>query len=183
VINPFFDRKNTMPPMPSDSVFTQGFMRMFDVFVETVKNMKGFEACSKKVAQWDKKKLQTAWIDIAEPMRCGFQILNHGDIWINNMMFKSDEENNPLDVSMIDFQGNFWGTPTNDVAYFLISSVDDDIKVEHFDEFVEFYLEELTKALKKLNYDQHIPTLAELHIDLIEKGYFRELTFFCSKEL
>jgi aminoglycoside phosphotransferase (APT) family kinase protein len=105
-------------------------------------------------------------------MRCGFQVLNHGDIWLNNMMFKSDEEGKPLDVSMIDFQGPFWGSPVNDILYFLISSVADDIKIHHFDDFVEFYHDQLCLALKSLKYAQNIPSLSELHVDILEKGSF-----------
>lgn len=161
-----------MPQMPEDSPFVAAFFRLYQAFAKAVRGIDGCEAYADKIDQWNKKKQLTQFIDVAEPMRCGFQILNHGDIWLNNMMFQSDADNNPLDVSMIDFQGPFWASPVVDIMYFLLSSVADDIKVEHFDHFVEFYHEQLTEALKKLKFDQHIPTLAELHIDLLEKGYF-----------
>ena len=83
------------------------------------------------------------------------------------MMFRLDENGNTLDVKLIDFQISYWGSPAGDL--FLISSVKDDIKVKYFDEFIEFYHEKLVESLKKLNYDQHIPTLTELHIELLEK--------------
>lgn len=63
----------------------------------------------------------------------------------------------------------FQGSPAGDLFYFLISSVREEIKVEKFDEFIQFYHERLVDSLKKLNYNQHIPTLSELQIDLIEK--------------
>lgn len=89
------------------------------------------------------------------------------------MMFRSDEAGNPLEVSLIDYQGSFWASPSNDLLYFLISSVADDVKIEYFDEFVAFYHGELTKALKKLKYgEKNVPTLGELHIDMLEKGAF-----------
>jgi len=170
VIQKYLDRKASMPPMPDDSPFVEGFFKMFKAFVDAVKNYGDCEVYSDKLATWDKKKLMSIILDAAEPMRCGFQILNHGDIWINNMMFKTDEQNNALDVSMIDYQGPFWGSPANDILYFLLTSVSDDIKVDHFDDFVDYYHEQLTAALRKLNFDQHIPTLTELHIELLEKG-------------
>lgn len=38
----------------------------------------------------------------------------------------------------------------------------------------------MCKALKELAYDQHIPTLSELFIDIIEKGQFGKMrTYFC----
>lgn len=98
--------------------------------------------------------------------------MNHGDLWLNNMMFKSDNENNSVAVRLIDFQVPFWGSPSADLLYFLFSSVADDIKTDHFDDFIEYYHEQLVLALKKLKFNQHIPTLPELHIDLLDKGGF-----------
>ena len=85
-------------------------------------------------------------------------------------MFKSDENGVAEDVQFIDYQMSFWGSPANDILYFFVSSVADDIKTEHFDDLIEIYHQELAKSLKALNYDQHIPTLSEMHIDLLEKG-------------
>ena len=160
--------------MADDSPFRTGFSRCFKVFVESVKNFGDLDDCYEKLAKWDINKLTNQYIFVAEPMRCGFQILNHGDIWINNMMFKSDDNGNPLDVSMIDYQGPFWAGPGVDLMYFMITSVADDIKIDQFDNLIEFYHVELTKALKKLNYDAYIPTLAEVHTDLLDKGSFGE---------
>lgn len=171
IIQPYFDRKASMPPMPEDSPFVEGFSKLFQAFTDSVKSYADRNAYE-KIARWDLKKLMTSMMDIATPMKCGFQVLNHGDSWINNMMFKSDEENNPIDVNLIDFQMSFWASPSCDLLYFLFSSVADDIKAIHFDHFIEFYHDQLTSALKKLKFDQHIPTLTELHIDLLDKGSF-----------
>jgi Ecdysteroid kinase-like family len=172
-----------MPPMdPSvpieESPFYNSFMKMFHGFTDAIRNYGGFEVYADKIACWDKIKIMTQYVDVAEPMRCGFQVLNHGDTWLNNMMFKSDGDNNPIDLKLIDYQMPFWASPAADILYFLISSVADDIKVDHFDDFIEFYQGELASALKKLNYDQHIPTLPEMHIDLIDKGFFGKLKLF-----
>lgn len=91
------------------------------------------------------------------------------------MMFRSDEEGNALEVSFIDFQIPCWGSPSVDLIYFLISSVSDDVKVDHFDEFVEYYHEQLTEASKKLKFEGEIPSLVELKEDVLEKGAFGEL--------
>lgn len=161
-----------MPSFTEENLFAQGFLKLVQAFSVAVSNYGGCDVYAEKIAKWNKQSVLNSFINIAEPMRCGFQVLNHGDLWLNNMMFKSDEENNPIDVSMIDYQGSFWGTPATDVLYFLISSVADDIKIEHFDDFIEFYHEKLTSALKEVKYDQHIPTLSELHIDFLDKGSF-----------
>lgn len=165
-----------MPPMdPSvpieESPFYNSFMKMFHGFTDAIKSYGGFDVYADKIAKWDKIKIMSQFIDVAEPMRCGFQVLNHGDTWLNNMMFKFDGDST-IDLKLIDFQMPFWGSPVADIVYFLISSVADDIKVDNFDDFVEFYQSELALALQKVNYKKHIPTLSELHIDLLEKGPF-----------
>lgn len=89
---------------------------------------------------------------------------------MNNILFKSDESGNAIEMKYIDYQLSFWGSPSFDLSYFFISSVRDDTKIEHFDDLIVHYHTELTAALKELKYEKHIPTLSELQIDLIEKG-------------
>ncbi len=173
-----------MPVFPEDSPFMQGFKRMHEAFAISVKNYGDCEEVAAKIAKWDFKKLSGVWLDSAVPMRCGFQVMNHGDIWLNNMMLKSDEDNNPLDVTLIDFQVPFWASPGPDILYFLISSVADDIKIEHFDHFVEFYHKQLSEALQLLKYDEHIPTYAEVCTDLLDKaGYGKMRSTFTINNL
>lgn len=170
-MNEKFDRKASMPPLLEDSPMGEMIFNILIAFQDSVKGYDGCDKYADKIFRWNKSKMWTAAIDMAQPMRCGFQVLNHGDLWLNNMMFKSDEENNPIAVSMIDFQMSFWATPSIDLLYFIITSVMDDIKVDRFDDLIEFYHEHLSSALKKLNFDQYIPTLSELQSDLLDKGY------------
>lgn len=163
-----------VPDDPESNPFYEGLCKLFRGFVENVRNYGGFEAYADKFEQWDVPKLSSQWFDVAVPMDSGFQVLNHGDLWLNNLMFRSDSEGNPLEVSFIDFQIPCWGSPSSDLIYFLISSVRDDTKVEHFDEFIQIYHDELTDALRKLNFEGKVPSLAELHIDLLQKSSFGE---------
>lgn len=141
------------------------FARMFEEFVKTASKIEGLEKIVAKISNWDMMKIMTTFMAVAEPMRSGFKVLNHGDDWLNNMMFKGTE-----DVKLIDFQLSFWGSPANDLIYFFVSSVADDIKTQTYDDLLEIYHSELEKTLQALNYDGHIPTLSEIQIDLIEKG-------------
>ncbi|KRG00133.1 uncharacterized protein Dwil_GK14326 [Drosophila willistoni] len=50
-------------------------------------------------------------------------VLNHGDLWCNNIMFKVKEESNEiLDVCFVDYQMTHYGTPANDLFCLLMTS-------------------------------------------------------------
>ena len=131
-----------------------------------------YKVYADKIKRWNPMKFLSGFTAIADPMKCGFQVLNHGDCWVNNFMVKYDEENNPIDVLLIDFQISFWGSPAVELLYFFISSLNDDIKVDYFDELVEYYHNELVNNLKMLNYEKPVPTLEELNVDIVEKSHY-----------
>jgi aminoglycoside phosphotransferase (APT) family kinase protein len=147
------------------------FSNIVAAFVANVKSWPGYEKYSEVLDKWDYSKAVMSFIKVVEPMRNGFRVLNHGDMWVNNFMFKYDE-GNLTDVQFIDYQLSFWGSPANDLLYFFISSIRDEDKLQNFDNLMDFYHRELVSSLKKLDYQKSIPTLAELHIDLLEKGSF-----------
>ena len=107
-------------------------------------------------------------------MRCGLNVLAHGDFWLNNMMIKSNESNEPEDLLMLDFQASSWASPGLDLHYFITSSVHDDVKIACYDEFIKHYYDQFTESLRKLKYNQHNPSLDELYDDLRDKARMGE---------
>jgi thiamine kinase-like enzyme len=150
------------------------FAKIFGLFIETIQKIEGLEEIGRKATQWDQGKLMVTWMSVVEPMRNGFRVLNHGDDWLNNIMLKSDENGNWIDAKLIDFQMSFMGSPASDLWYFLVSSIADDVKVEHFDALLFFYHNELVDSLNQLKYDGTVPTIADLHIDMLEKCMCRK---------
>lgn len=161
------------PPEGAPNPMLDMMKSMMNAFHTSIENYgEEYAVYADKIKKWDFMKVMGGFMNVSEPMRCGFQVLNHGDSWVNNFMIKYDEENNPIDVLLIDFQMSFWGSPAIDLQYFFISSLQDDIKVDHFDDLIEHYHTELVNNLKMLNYEKPVPSLGELHIDIFEKGYF-----------
>jgi thiamine kinase-like enzyme len=156
---------NNPPPM------FVAFKNIGAAFVANVKSWPGFEKYSEILDKWDYSKVILSLVEVIEPMGNGFRVLSHGDVWVNNFMFKY-EEGNLADVLFIDYQLPFWGSPACDLFYLFISSIRDEDKLQNFDNLMEFYHRELVSSLKKLDYQKPIPTLAELHVDLLEKGSF-----------
>lgn len=155
--------------LSEDNPFMQGFKRMYHEFIAALRSYGDCDEYADKIASWDSKNLFSCWVTTAEPMSNGFRVLSHGDAWLNNMLFRSDE-----DALLLDYQGPCWATPALDLHYFIVSSVHDDIKVKYFDEIIEFYYAELSDSLQKLKYDGAIPTFEEFKIDLDEKGSMGE---------
>jgi thiamine kinase-like enzyme len=139
-------------------------------FFETISTLEGCEKAAERAKSWDMSKMFNVYMAATEPMRCGLKVLNHGDGFLNNMMFKNAGDEKTAEVNFIDFQLSFWGSPAYDLIVFIVSSVADDVKVKHFDDIIAVYHDKLESSLRDLEYDQNIPTLNELHIDLLEKG-------------
>lgn len=161
-----FDRTNSAPKTPEESPFAKPFVDLHVAFVNSLKSYGDCEVYAEKIAKWNVKKIFNFWADTGKAMRSEFLVLGHGDLWINNMMFKAN------DIKMFDFQATAWASPAYDIFYFLLTSVNDEVKVENFESLIEFYHQELSSGLSKLEYEVHIPTLDELHMDLMDKGTF-----------
>ncbi|XP_017083897.1 uncharacterized protein LOC108116478 [Drosophila eugracilis] len=107
-------------------------------------------------------------IGVIDPLE--FNVLSHGDCWMNNLLFKVDSKGNLEDMVFVDFQNPKYGTPTMDLLYFIMTSVQIDYKLDYFDFFIRHYHEQLTKNLDILGYTGRQPSLKELHTKLIKYG-------------
>ncbi|XP_037938413.1 uncharacterized protein LOC119671727 [Teleopsis dalmanni] len=108
-------------------------------------------------------------------------VLNHGDLWVNNFMYKYDEENpkKPIDVIFVDFQNSFFGSPGCDINFFLNSSVQLDVLINRRDFLVETYYKSLRDSLECMHY-QYIPTLHDIKMEIRARelyGFFSSYAF------
>lgn len=99
-----------------------------------------------------------------------FNVLNHGDCWSNNVMFQYDAFGKIKETYLIDYQLPKYGTPAQDLYYFLLSSTRYELKLSKFDYFIKYYHDHLCENLKLLNYPKKMPTLRDLHIMLYKYG-------------
>ncbi|XP_037947826.1 uncharacterized protein LOC119679505 [Teleopsis dalmanni] len=105
-----------------------------------------------------------------------FNVLNHGDTWANNIMFRHDNEGNIEQTIFVDYQVGRWGTPAQDLWYLIVTSASLDIKIKEFDNFIRIYHKHLVKCLNLLKYQKPIITLRELHIMMLKYGLWGPLT-------
>ncbi|XP_058817294.1 uncharacterized protein LOC131680598 [Topomyia yanbarensis] len=94
-----------------------------------------------------------------------FNVLNHGDVWINNLQFSENE------LLLVDFQVAFYGSPSFDLIYFIITSAELDVRTDKFDHLIDHYYQHLVKDLQQLNAVTTVPTLQQLHQDITDHGF------------
>lgn len=101
----------------------------------------------------------------------GYNVLNHGDFHIRNMMFKKHPDGSLDEVAFLDFQMPFYHSPGFDV-YSLINSIGtNDVRDRKF-EVVKSYHTKFVENLKRYGYSAEIPTLMDLHQELLRLSSF-----------
>ncbi|XP_001648774.2 uncharacterized protein LOC5564428 [Aedes aegypti] len=100
-----------------------------------------------------------------------FNVLNHGDLWVNNVMYKFDSRGEPIDSILVDYAVGFFGSPAIDLSYLLFTSSSDDVTTEQFDLLIQYYHSELVDCLAKLNYSKPMPTLLDIQVEMLRKGF------------
>uniref|UniRef100_V9IMI2 CHK kinase-like domain-containing protein n=1 Tax=Apis cerana TaxID=7461 RepID=V9IMI2_APICE len=63
----------------------------------------------------------------------------HNDFWVNNMMFKHDEQGEIIDMKIVDFQLNIYDYGVKDLIFFLISSANKDTLDNELDYMLDLY--------------------------------------------
>lgn len=79
-----------------------------------------------------------------------FVVFNHGDYRRENLLIKYNNDQQATDIKIIDFQFCMWSTPVLDFLYCMITSVQTDLIDEHFDSFVNLYVQYLQETLLRL---------------------------------
>lgn len=77
----------------------------------------------------------------------GPRTLLHGDAHLGNMYFQNGE------AGLLDWQVNQYGQGMRDIAYFMINSMGEDLRLAHQEELIEHYLATLQELGVSLDFD------------------------------
>lgn len=101
-----------------------------------------------------------------------FNCMNHGDAWLANILLQHDANGNLNDCQFIDFQQSVYTSPAIDLLNLIFTSAETETKLQNFEHFVKFYHEHLVDALTLLKYSKKFPTLKDLYMDVLDRGFF-----------
>lgn len=90
------------------------FETLCDAMIEEVSTWEGYEYYAQKLPQVRKNLIENA----RRAFDCDegdFHVLNHGDIWTNNLMYTYDDAGQPKEAVLLDFQYCFFGSPVLDL--------------------------------------------------------------------
>ncbi|XP_049300057.1 uncharacterized protein LOC125772397 [Anopheles funestus] len=104
----------------------------------------------------------------------GYRVLNHGDLWSNNMMFRYDPNVPSIvqDVAFVDLQLSFYTSPGLDLNYTLATCPNYETR-SRLDELIELYYASFKATLEHLEYDARpIPTLDDVRREIRRMEFF-----------
>lgn len=102
-------------------------------------------------------------VKLCKPKPTGLNVLNHGDLWCNNILFKHSRDR--VDVRFVDFQISRYASPALDLIYFIWTSADNGTRESRIPELCEIYRHNLNSSLEILGCEERM-TKEELQNDL-----------------
>jgi thiamine kinase-like enzyme len=66
-----------------------------------------------------------------------FNVLIHGDLWVNNMLFRYRCSGVPEEVRLIDFQCPHFSSPAIDLQYFFNTSPCEEVREKHLENLMK----------------------------------------------
>ncbi|CAD7093744.1 unnamed protein product [Hermetia illucens] len=148
-------------------LFNLGSMEMLNMFrdqlsffKELVETLPGFEEASEKLS---KITLDKVFEKCRQAVNApgSYEVLNHGDYHIKNMMFKGKNGTDVSEIVLVDFQICHWGSPAYDVVY-MSAVIPPNMRSEAYKHYFDTFID----VLKKSDYDGPLPTFEQLQKDL-----------------
>lgn len=149
----------------------------FDVLCQVLSTWGGMDEYVVKL-----KRFRETYIEMGkrlyEPDPNGYNVLNHGDFHIKNLLFKLNGETIE-DFNFLDYQVSVVASPCVDLYYALYNMISNDNRRTRRNEIIHDYHVEFSNTLTKLGFNGNIPTLQDLQIELLRHGQMEVVKCVC----
>ncbi|XP_077275264.1 uncharacterized protein LOC143904443 isoform X2 [Temnothorax americanus] len=153
------------------------FIMSVKALADEVANWPGMKKYSEKIAKLTDH-IYKIGINATKPCEDEFNVINHGDFWVNNMLFKYDNNGKPIQHICVDFQLCVYTSPAIDLQYFLSTSPSPDVIENKKDVLLNEYLSALSATLKQLGCKTQPPTIEELKAALKRRASYGMIASF-----
>lgn len=165
--------KQSMFHMDSPIIREKFLLEPIDTLIEVLTSWGGYEEYVEKLKVYRNNVIINGQ-KLYEPDVNGYNVLNHGDFHIKNLLFKKNGDAID-DLYFLDFQVSVFASPCVDLYYALYNSISDENRRTRRDEIIHDYHFEFTKTLERLGYIRKIPSLLDLQMDLVKHGQMEVL--------
>ncbi|XP_046389628.1 uncharacterized protein LOC124158538 [Ischnura elegans] len=125
-----------------------------------------------------RQRVKECWgklFQITQPSEKYFNVLCHGDVWVNNIMFRdnamSGKEKKPVDALLVDLQLIRFAPVAIDLLLFLHTSTTRKFRQDNLNELLEEYHKQLGNIVGKKELDE-LMSLEKLKESMSELGLF-----------
>lgn len=150
-----------------ERTFEQYNTKYMQKFLDVLQTWKGFERFVPIVEKILPKSfdLQLYTLKIGK-----HKTLVHCDAWINNFLFKYNEQNKPCDIRLLDFQVTRICSPVIDLHFFINTSIRHEIWIENENLILNSYYEYIDKICSEIK--MQIPFTFDELKEEFDKAWF-----------
>jgi hypothetical protein len=146
----FFGENGSDEDKKMGKIFIKSNMAAMSKALESVGLAKYTEIIQGKIDSFYET-LQNIFKDSGE-----LRVLNHGDCWTTNVLYKYNDSNEIIDVKIVDYQMIQVGSYAQDLIYFWWSSARKDVRENLQEEMFEVYRKTLNETLDSVQVSERV---------------------------
>ena len=120
----------------------KGMMSMLEYLPNYGRNYENYDVICKKLPQTLEQ-----ICDFVKPSTKFRNVVCHGDLWVNNIFFKYDDSNKPIEARFVDFQLIRYNPPASEVMWFLHLVTTKHFRESNMDVFLATYYQSFSSEL------------------------------------
>lgn len=149
-------------PRDENNIRQRGLERAIEVFKELIKRIPKYqEAANLSVILESFGKCVRKIYDFVEPSKKYRNVVNHGDLWLNNFMFE-ELDGKVSNCKFVDFQLARYCPPAMDLCSLVIINSFKELREKHIIEIIDSYYEAFQNELKDKGISSNVLPKSEI---------------------